>query len=73
MPVYKGKCDPLMCRSYRAIKLLEKPMRVLEKRARCQLMACSLASCLEREPLMIFYYVWYLYILSAYSPFSDRV
>ena len=41
MPVYKGKDDPLVCGSYRAIKLLEKPMkvleRVLEKRIRCQL------------------------------------
>ena len=39
-PVYKGKGDPLVCGSYRAIKLLEKPMRVLErvfeKRIRCQ-------------------------------------
>ena len=38
--VYKGKCDPLVCGSYRAIKLLEQPMkvleRVLEKRIRCQ-------------------------------------
>ena len=40
VPVYKGKCDPLVCGSYRAIKLLEQPMkvleRVLEKRIRCQ-------------------------------------
>ena len=38
VPVYKGKGDPLMCGSYRAIKLLEHPMkvhdRVLEKRIR---------------------------------------
>ena len=38
--MYKGKGDPLVCGSYRAIKLLEKPMkvleRVLEKRIRCQ-------------------------------------
>ena len=38
--VYKGKGDPLVCWSYRAIKLLEQPMnvfeRVLEKRIRCQ-------------------------------------
>ena len=38
--VYKGKGDPLVCGSYRAIKLLEQPMkvleRVLEKRIRCQ-------------------------------------
>ena len=37
--VYKGKGDPLVCGSYRAIKLLEHPMkvleRVLEKRIRC--------------------------------------
>ena len=42
--VYKGKGDPLVCGSYRAIKLLEQPMkmleRVLEKRVRCQLMTC---------------------------------
>ena len=38
VPVYKGKCDPLVCGSYRAIKLLEQPMkveRVLEKKNRC--------------------------------------
>ena len=58
VPVYKGKGDPLVCGSYRAIKLLEQPMkvleRVLEKCVRCQLITCSLASCLEREPLMPF-------------------
>ena len=32
MLVYKGKCDPLMCGSYRAIRLLEKAMNVLEHR-----------------------------------------
>ena len=56
--MYKGKADPLVCGSYRANKLLEQPMkvleRVLEKRIRCQLITCSLASCLEREPLMPF-------------------
>ena len=56
--VYKGKGDPLVCGSYRAIKLLDQPMkvheRVLEKIIRCQLITCSLASCLEREPLMPF-------------------
>ena len=40
VPVNKGKGDPLVCGSYRAIKLLEQPMkvleRVLEKRIRCQ-------------------------------------
>ena len=30
VPVYKGKCDPFVCGSYRAIKLLEQPMKVLE-------------------------------------------
>ena len=38
--VYKGKCDPLVCGSYRAIMLLEQPLKVLEgvleKRIRCQ-------------------------------------
>ena len=38
--VYNGKGDSLVCGSYRAIKLLEQPMqvleRVLEKRIRCQ-------------------------------------
>ena len=38
--VYKGKGDLLVCVSYRTIKLLEQPMkvleRVLEKRIRCQ-------------------------------------
>ena len=28
--------------------------RVLEMKIMCQLMACSLASCLAREPLMLF-------------------
>ena len=41
VPVYKGKGDPLVCGSYRAIKLLEQQMkvleRVLEKRIRCQM------------------------------------
>ena len=40
VPVYKGKGDPLVCGSYRAIKLLEQLMkvleRVLEKRIRYQ-------------------------------------
>ena len=58
VPVYKGKGDSLVCGPYRAIKLLEQPMKVLErvlkKRVRCQLITCSLASCLEREPLMPF-------------------
>ena len=52
VPLYKRKCDPLVCGSYRAIKLLQKPMRVLEKMIRCQVSTCSLASCLVREPLM---------------------
>ena len=61
--VYKGKGDPLVCWSYRAIKILEQPMRVLESigeywrrgsDVRCQLIACRLASCLERKPLMPF-------------------
>ena len=30
VPVYKGKGDPLVCGSYRAIKLLEQPMKVIE-------------------------------------------
>ena len=38
--MYKGKSDPLVCGSYIAIKLLEQPMkvleRVLEKTIRCQ-------------------------------------
>ena len=31
MPVYKEKSDPLVCGSYRAIKLLEQPIKVLER------------------------------------------
>ena len=31
MPVYKVKCDPLVCGLYRAIKLLEQTMKVLER------------------------------------------
>ena len=58
VPVYRGKRDPLVCGSYRDIKLLEQPMkvleRVLEKRIRCQLITCSLDSYLEREPPMQF-------------------
>ena len=58
VPVYKGKGDPLVCGSYRDIILLEQPMkvleRVLEKKVRCQLITCSLASCLAREPLKPF-------------------
>ena len=58
VPVYKGKDDPLKCGSYIDINLLEQPMKVLDrvlvKRVRCQLITCSLASCLEREPLMPF-------------------
>ena len=38
--MYKGKGDLLVCGSYRGIKLLEQPMkvleRVLENRIRCQ-------------------------------------
>ena len=30
VPVYNGKCDPLVCGSYRANKLLEQPMKVIE-------------------------------------------
>ena len=30
VPVYKGKGDTLVCGSYRDIKLLEQPMKVLE-------------------------------------------
>ena len=42
--MYKGKGDPLVCGSYIAIKLLEQPMKVLErgleKRVRYQLITC---------------------------------
>ena len=60
MPVCKEKCNPLVCGSYSAIKSLEQPMKVFERvlergsDVRCQLITCSLASCLEREPLMPF-------------------
>ena len=62
VPVYTGKGDPLVCGSYRAIKLLEQPVkvreRVLVKMIRCQVsIACSLATCMEREPLMPFHHV----------------
>ena len=31
VPLYKGKGDPLECGSYRAIKLLEQRMKVMER------------------------------------------
>ena len=41
VPAYTGKGDPLVCSSYRAIKLLEQLMkvleRVLEKSVKCQM------------------------------------
>ena len=40
VPLYKGKGDPLVCGSYRAVKSMEQPInvlgRVLEKKIRCQ-------------------------------------
>ena len=30
VPVFKGKGDPIVCGSYRAINLLEQPMKMLE-------------------------------------------
>ena len=30
VPVYKGKGDPFVCCSYRAIKLLVQPMKIFE-------------------------------------------
>ena len=61
VPLYKGKCDSLVCGSYRAIKLLKQPMKVSLRECwkkgsdvRCHLITYSLASCLEREPLMPF-------------------
>ena len=47
-----------VCGSYRAIELLEQPMKMLERVSeniiRCQLITCSFASCLARDPLMLF-------------------
>jgi len=31
LPIYKGKCDPMECGSYRGIKLLEHAMKVVER------------------------------------------
>ena len=31
VPVYKSKCDPLVCGSYIDINLPEQPMKVLER------------------------------------------
>ena len=31
VPVYTGKGEPLVCWSYRVIRLLEQPMKVLER------------------------------------------
>ena len=38
--VYKGNGDPLVCGSYRAIKLLEQPMEVLESVGKEDQMSC---------------------------------
>ena len=42
VPVYTGKCDPLVCGSYRAIKLLEQPMKykrnTKQRRRRCTML-----------------------------------
>ena len=60
VPVYNGKGDPLVGGSYRASNLLEQPMKVLERvlerilDVKYQLITCNLASCLAREPLMLF-------------------
>ena len=40
VPLYKGKGDPFMCGSYRAIKLLEQPMKVLESVGKEDQMSC---------------------------------
>ena len=52
-----GMKNIIICGSYRAIKLLEHPMKVLEivleRSIRCQL-TCSLVSCLARELLISF-------------------
>ena len=47
MPAYKVKGYPRVCVSYRAIKLLEQPIKVFGE----YIITCSLASCLVREPL----------------------
>jgi hypothetical protein len=49
IPMFKGKGDPMECGSYRAIKLLEHAMKVVEcwrrrLEARSRLMRCSMAS-----------------------------
>jgi len=31
LPIYKGKCDPMECGSYRGIKLLEHATKVVER------------------------------------------
>ena len=59
VPVYKGKGNPPVCGSYRAIKLLEQPMKIHEtvlqkKTIRCQLITYSLTSWLARKPRMPF-------------------
>ena len=57
--VYKGKGDPLVCESYRALKLMDQLMkvfeRVLKKRIRCQVSIDNMQfGFMEREPLMPF-------------------
>ena len=50
MTVYKGKGDPLVCDSYRAIKVMEQPMKVLkkvlEKKIRYQVLIDNMQFCL---------------------------
>jgi len=31
LPIYKGKRDPMVCGTYRGVKLLEHPMKVVER------------------------------------------
>ena len=51
VPIFKGKGDIRNCRCHRAVKLLERVMKVVEKRL-CRIVSedeCDLALCLREE------------------------
>ena len=53
VPVYKEKGGPLVCGSYRAIKLLEQPMKVLERVLEKKIMKVGLHQGSVLRPLLL--------------------